>query len=622
MTNRRNEGETKMKKWFISLLAVLLALPMFGSAVFAEEENDNSKGFEVKIDSFDLDGFGSFVSFFSKPAILTVENGEIYLEFSHSGIDHLVSVDTLNGVVVEILNEDNENDLRTYKVRVDDNLDGSFEFTSTLRYSPVPYSGTMTLDKEGVENFKEAINGEQPGSGTDENGGDGETTEPGTNENGGDEQTTEPGTDENGIDEEKSDSGIDENGTEEETSNSGTDEESSDPGTDENGTEDKVESDQKLRLNDGYYTIGASYLHSEQERPSAMASYLGESIFLSINDGKAEVTFTSYVRDNGLVTSMKVNGLEPIESKIDGDTHYYTFAIDDLSTLLNGFVEYEAHYLGMVMNSSANFRIVLNEESLQQADQSDKPGFEVKEEVDKEEKTANNDKTDRDTNKSDKIEIPTEADKVTTVNFTFYHEKENKRSAADGFFKNPAVIIEKNGEKYLQITSTNPEFINSLIAKFGDLRLEMKKIKENEDGSAIYELKLPSNYKLYDTILFDMVITVPFLPGYDNKEFEARLVFDESTVQEFKSVNEVDFETKISTVPLSSGGNNDLDENTPPKPDFGDSANGTSDIGKDQTKNTAGLNPKTGENTNIMLYVLLLIASAIPLAIKAKRHFA
>ena len=144
----------KMKKCFIALMALLLVIPFLGNSVSAENEVEPV---EVKITEFALDGFGSFVNFFKNPATLSYENGEIYLEFSHSGIGHLLSVDVINGNEVSVVSESQENDLRTYKVKLDGDLTKSLKFESTLPYKPTPYTGTMELDQNVVEEFIDTI---------------------------------------------------------------------------------------------------------------------------------------------------------------------------------------------------------------------------------------------------------------------------------------------------------------------------------------------------------------------------------------------------------------------------------------------------------------------------------
>jgi hypothetical protein len=225
---------------------------------------------------------------------------------------------------------------------------------------------------------------------------------------------------------------------------------------------------------------------------------------------------------------------------------------------------------------------------------------------------------DDETKKSDD---PMKPDKAFTIDFILKHATEDKVSAADAFFQKPAILLYKDGEKYLQITITGAQFIDSLKTSNGEVVL----VRENDDGSIVVQFKVDDD--ISEMILLDMILTVPGV--YDEQNHKARLYLDESTMEEIDASNhrltagaEVRTLGSVNDNTTSNGEDNNNNENEisgPEKPELGP---GEGDNGSVET--AAGgqeTNPKTGDTTNIMLYVLLLIGSAIPLAIQLKRRF-
>ncbi|PAV29613.1 hypothetical protein CIL05_09560 [Virgibacillus profundi] len=407
-----------------------------------------------------------------------------------------------------------------------------------------------------------------------------------------------------------------------------------------------------IDLADGFYTINGSYLHLEEEKASTMTRYLDSSLFLEVVNGKVELTVT--VNADETVTLLKVDGKNAIESKVDGKKRYDTYELDSLASIHHGYVDYQAPMKdGSIHYGKAKFRISLAEDSIAETDASAKPGYEEESEVpeeptepeepsdgedpaDKEEDNNNKpedkeDPVDKDNRDKTKPETPEKKDqlvpdKAYEIDFEIKHESEDKTSAADSFFKGPAILLEKDGERYLQITVTGKQYIESLKNKFGDM------VVVKEDGNTIvYQFKLDGS--ISDVILLDMIITVPGI--YEGQNHKARLFLNESSMKE---IDASAYRLVASdngngpTVDGESGDGNqtpdpgndkpktDDDKTTPEKPELG-SGDDNNQSG-DQTENgEKAQNPQTGDSTNIMLYVILLIGSAIPLALKLKRRF-
>lgn len=213
-------------------------------------------------------------------------------------------------------------------------------------------------------------------------------------------------------------------------------------------------------------------------------------------------------------------------------------------------------------------------------------------------------------------------------------------SVSNDFFLKPAFLFEKDGKKYIQITIKNSNMIKQLRNQYGDVLI----VKENKEANTIVvQFRVPDDLSNMRLDMHIVVPAMPGFPGYDMKH-EALIVFYQDSMKNIQvgdhllaGTNDSDnlngtsvSELEKSAPSLSRDRNSDdedsnnstgLDPNTPSKPELGEGEEDTS-AAASNAGNGGGLNPKTGEETNILLYVLLLIGSAIPLAVKAKRHFA
>lgn len=557
-------------KWLLTLIIAILALPFFSSAVLAEEVVVYEDGnYEVPLV---VKYKETVFSQFSETAKVKIEDGKQYIQFSYETefIKDLIIPDG----EVDSINKDIENQIHEIGFSYEGSLKDSVPFTIDMVY-PAEHDMDAYLDMSGIPTIQvpEEV-GEPEGNPAEETDQNEIEDKPG-------EEVTEPKEDES----------------------------------------EEIELQKISDLEDGFYLIDTEYLYIDSEKPSAMGSYLDSPVFLSIKDGKGELTVT--INKDETVTLLQVNGTNAIESKVEGNNRYETFTLSNLTSVYSAYVEYQAPFKDGVYEGDADFRIVLDEANISDSNASEKPGAHI--EVDETEEpkedsnkpSTPNPSTEKPVNE-EKIDIPDSADKAYTINYVIKDETKDKVSAADQFFNKPAVLIEKDGEMYLQLTSTSPEYIDWLRTEFG----EMKVIKVNEDGSAVYQVKLPKNFELSNVLLLDMKITVPGV--YENEKHKARLFFDVDTMKEIDPVSvELGEPIDDSTLPKVSNADtkSKLDPNTPSKPELGEGEEDTS-AAASNAGNGGGLNPKTGEETNILLYVLLLIGSAIPLAVKAKRHFA
>lgn len=383
-----------------------------------------------------------------------------------------------------------------------------------------------------------------------------------------------------------------------------------------------------LQLDDGYYTIDTSYI-KEDGSDSIMGSYLNDSIFLAVQDGKIELTVT--INEDKTVKKLQIDGKDPVESVVEGNNRYETFVLDDLMSLMDAYVEYQAPFEGSIFEGNADFRISVDEASIKQAKSSDKPGANIEESKDPEDPTEEPKNpepkpTPEEPTKDPKPEqkpTPTESkeedllkpDKVIEIDYVIKHEDGEKESVANDFFKKPALLLEKDGKKYIQLTITNGDMIKELRNKYGDALF----VRENDDGSIVLQLRV--NDDLSDMLL-EMHIIVPPMPGFPgyDEDHKAILSFDKESMKEVKAADNY----MLVGTKNSKNGNGPFikDNETPEKPEFGNGNNGKDE--KDETDKTIPIeneNPQTGDTTSILMYSMLFIGSLIPLAIKLRRRF-
>lgn len=719
-------------KWLMSLFIVILALPFFSGAVFAEETKqfeDGTHNIEYVVKHEDKDEVSLADPFFSKPASLIVENGKQFIQFKIDQSNMILSLKANGNEVVVVSEEENK---RSVKFEVDGNLSDPVILEMHMSYGG-QHTARAFFDVSNVP-VKEDVIEEEPVE-----------SEP-------EEESTGP------VEEEEKQVGL-------------------------------------ADLADGYYTVNASYLRDDNDNQSAMGRHLGDELFLSIKEGKAELTIS--INDDNTVTLLKLNGKNALEKKGDGKKRHETFKLDSLQYLYNAYVEYQAPMCNEKMHyGQSGFRIQLDETSITETVASNKPGFGIPdvdplepvepEEPTKSEPPVENDgdkvenknsalvpdqayeinyvsesasvnrqfinpavllikdgvkyiqingtggqfieslsingkevtwgtknadgtftiqfkvegslsevldfgmiinargtimphtvdlsfdestqeavdikdytllPIDNDSQDDNKNEEPTKdekanekdnpvandkeengkpktpkkkdqltPDKAYKIGFVIKHETEDRPSSADSFFKGPAILLEKDGERYIQITVTGSEYINSLKTKHGDVVV----VKDNGDGSIVVQFKVDG--KISDVIELDMMITVPGV--YENQKHKARLFLDESSMEEIEvgdyrlvaSTNgngpTVDGEA-IKNTPLPGAKDNNTKTKHNPtikKPELdSNEKNGSTTKTKVSGQEK---NPQTGDTTNIMLYVLLLIGSAIPLAIQLKRRYA
>src|SRR5699024_2409877 len=147
----------------------------------------------------------------------------------------------------------------------------------------------------------------------------------------------------------------------------------------------------------------------------------------------------------------------------------------------NAYVEYQAAFQGSTFKGKADFDISFDKESLKDAKASDKPGYEdsepkedpKKEDSEKEDPKKDENGTNKKGTKNEETPKPRKdtpgPDKAFAIEYSVKHASEDEVSAAHTFCENPAYVLYKNGEKYLQLTATTSNMIDSLRTANGDV---------------------------------------------------------------------------------------------------------------------------------------------------------
>ena len=626
-----------MKKRFNILLVLIIAfltLP-FGNTVLADgKAYDDIKDGEYDItakalnkDTGEKSGAAGFIN---EGAKLSIQAGEIELTITIPDNE----MAEIKGLQVEDIEpkveEDEKAKYMTFKL---DSLES--ELSAQVQYE-VP-----SLEMNHDVSFKFVLEGLDELPGKEDKPEQSDEPEEENNELENDENKGKDEDDKSGNDQSKTKDADDKTGNND--SKSGDEDNKSKNKEDKSkdvNKKPKKDVDKSSKLDKGHYTINASYLKTNSDEKSAMGSYLDNSAFLSVENGKVNVTIT--VDEDETVTKLQIDGKNATEKKVDGDKRYETFVLEKLPSTINAYVEYQAPFQGSIFKGDADFDISFDKASLKDAKASDKPGYEVsepkpepKKKDPKKEKPKKGEKEG--TPKPEDTLVP---DKAYTIDYVVKHGSEDKASAADSFFKKPAYLLYKNDEKYIQLTVTNSDMIKSLSTTNGDVVI----VEENKDGSMVIQFKVDGD--LSDVVSLNMFVSVPDMPGmpggYD-MEHNARLFLDPNSKKEVDAAKFLLVASKNDNGPNGEGHgetlgggdddqkpnedpenlnkvtNTDNTNDTPEKPEFG--SNGDNGKGSNTGNGGNTQNPQTGDTSNILLYALLLIGSFIPLGVKFKRRF-
>lgn len=125
-------NQIKIYRWLaVCFISAMCLLPCFDKVVATADIDDGTYSIDYVILRGDNESVSIANDYFEKPATLIVENGEQYIQFwiNHSQwVKELQSPLGDNFVDVDIVEEDEENDLRLVQFKVDGDLSEPIEF--------------------------------------------------------------------------------------------------------------------------------------------------------------------------------------------------------------------------------------------------------------------------------------------------------------------------------------------------------------------------------------------------------------------------------------------------------------------------------------------------------------
>lgn len=254
--------------------------------------------------------------------------------------------------------------------------------------------------------------------------------------------------------------------------------------------------DKLTDLKDGEYTINFRTLHETSFEKVPSQKYLKTPAKLEVQGGKNIVTITVDKKEIDKVTTKIGNSFKNtkiVNENKKNKTYDVQFTIDSL----NEVVYAQLHHVSKAKTSKniETVRLFFEKNSVK-----------LLEEKEEERK-------------------PLVADRAYTLPYKILHVEKDELSAANSFFTKKAVILEYNNETYVQITTeeNSSQFIKSMKNLLGGKPIEMVKVSE-ENGVAVYQFKV--DQPLTEIVQLKMILDVPGV--YENKEHDARLVFDTS----------------------------------------------------------------------------------------------
>src|SRR5690625_2029700 len=273
-------------------------------------------------------------------------------------------------------------------------------------------------------------------------------------------------------------------------------------------------------LAEGVYTLDYTFLKKGEDQASSMDNFTDGPAFVKVDqDGNLFVALT--LTSANMIQWFKVNNQKVtiLQENTESQTRIVEFAVNNLTKRQSGNVFVEVP--GMYATEHA-VDLVFDVNSLEKANNS-----EYAENKNIEPKPETEDPTEeKPSDEKEKPEQPTTPieqseltpDTAYEIDYIVNHENGTSVSISNEFFVKPAILLEKDGVKYIQITITNGDLIKDLSNKYGDALL----VDTKEDGSIVVQLRM--NDDLAD-MLIDMHIIVPsgFLqgfPGYDEQHKE------------------------------------------------------------------------------------------------------
>lgn len=169
-----------------------------------------------------------------------------------------------------------------------------------------------------------------------------------------------------------------------------------------------------------------------------------------------------------------------------------------------------------------------------------------------------------------------------SIPFELKEAGNNNTSIADGYFSKPATLVVKNGVNYMQMTTTQSDWIKSISGPQGNATVISESGNSRTVQFEVGDLSQPVNMKMHVVVPKDVAGM-----DYDHNH-SLRAAFD------------------VSGVPSASAQPEKKEEATQ-KADAQEEQSTTTS--EEQAAGEKVDNPKTGDTSPIMLYIALLIGS-------------
>ena len=348
----------------------------------------------------------------------------------------------------------------------------------------------------------------------------------------------------------------------------------------------KVEPE-KTKLEDGEYTINFRVLHATKFEKSTMAGYVKAPALLSVKDGKNTVTFTLTdhesiedfkVEQNGSLSSAKVVNVNEAANERD-----VSFEVDNLNTTVNANVEVHVNMDNLNYTGKYDVRLAFEVNSI--------------------EKKA-----------EDKIDAKNLKDGKYSIAYEVLENNTNETSMMNDYVVSPGNLTVKDGKKFIAITLKSSSWITDFEVELEGKFITPKVLStDSKADTRVVEFEVEDLFKkLNGKVSLD-------IPAYNYKTtHDVQIAFDTDSIKLLKDGKQPPTDDGDGTTPQKAN------PTKPGKTDdglaFDRDADASTDKSVVKSAGKKGTNPKTGDTTKTLLFVLLLVGSLIPLVIKYRKR--
>lgn len=369
------------------------------------------------------------------------------------------------------------------------------------------------------------------------------------------------------------------------------------------------------------YTIAINAL--DQSSAAIVNKFFAPSVKAEVKDGKTYLTLK--IKNQSDVKSVKVNGLLPKATSLNNEANIReeTFELNALTTVITVEIEY-------VEDGMISFAKMLSANEFNATNENTKTAvFQLS--LDPTTLTINSNNTDDDNNSnnpsnpggnngnngnnndignqppSNGVDPKNLKDGLYTIDFTVLKDNSNQPSVMDGFVEKPAYLKVQNGTKYIAMTFTKSSYVLDFkVEQNGQLAAPQLLQVDAENDMRTVEFTVDDLYQKLNAWVHVNV------PGFYNGDYDVQIVFDTDSIQPAEDDKEYPVKDPDADQKFKNIINNNTDDSLTFNRNDGTDGKGNGD-------NSSGVNPKTADKTKLFLFLSLLVASLIPLAIQIRK---